>query len=104
MQRPVGSTVGKSVFGISVGVAVLFVVWGALFTESLSTVAAATLGFLISAFGWVFILATFGFLVFVIYLAFSRFGKIKLGQDDDEPEFSTVSWVAMISAWAWASA
>src|SRR5215204_4715691 len=36
------------------------------------------------------------FLVFVVYLAFSRYGKIKLGRDEDEPEFNTVSWVAMM--------
>ena len=37
-----------------------------------------------------------GFLVFSIYLAFSRYGKIRLGGQDEEPEFSTVSWVAMM--------
>lgn len=96
MQRPGGSTVDKSVFGISVGISVLFVLWGVLFTESLSATATAVLGFLSDGFGWVFILSTFGFLVFVGYLAFSRYGRIKLGADDDEPEFSTVSWVAMM--------
>src|SRR5690625_1166415 len=35
-------------------------------------------------------------LLFVIYLAFSKYGKIKLGKDDDEPEYSTFSWFAML--------
>jgi glycine betaine transporter len=35
--------------------------------------------FLVPNFGWVFILATFGFLVFSLYLAFSRYGRIRLG-------------------------
>jgi len=74
----------------------LFVLWGVFFTDNLSAVASAALGFLIDAFGWVFILATFAFLVFVIFLAFSRYGRIKLGTDDDEPEFRTSSWVAMM--------
>ncbi|HET7272632.1 MAG TPA: BCCT family transporter [Rubrobacter sp.] len=96
MRRSLGSTVDTGVFGISLGISVLFVLWGVFFTDSLSAVASAVLGFLIEDFGWVFILSTFGFLVFVVYLAFSRYGKIKLGRDEDEPEFNTVSWVAMM--------
>jgi glycine betaine transporter len=33
-----------------------------------------------------------------VYLAFSRYGRIKLGRDDDQPEFSTVSWLTMLFA------
>ncbi|MEW8987821.1 MAG: BCCT family transporter, partial [Bacillus sp. (in: firmicutes)] len=36
------------------------------------------------------------FLVFAAYLAFGPYGKIKLGKDDDEPEFSYFSWFAML--------
>jgi choline/carnitine/betaine transport len=43
-----------------------------------------------------FILSTFGFLAFSLYLAFSRYGKVRLGAQDEQPEFSTVSWVAMM--------
>ena len=96
VRRSLGSTVDVGVFGISVGISVLFVLWGVFFTESLTAVGSAVLGVLIADFGWVFILSTFGFLLFVGYLAFSRYGKIKLGRDEDEPEFNTVSWVAMM--------
>jgi choline/carnitine/betaine transport len=75
----------------------VFVVWGILFTESLAAVFDAVLwSFLVPNFGWVFILSSFGFLAFSVYLAFSRYGKIRLGAQDEEPEFSTVSWVAMM--------
>jgi len=96
MRRLAGSTIDPGVFGVSLGISMLFVLWGVFFTDNLSAVASAVLGFLIDAFGWVFILATFAFLVFVIFLAFSRYGRIKLGADDDEPEFRTSSWVAMM--------
>src|SRR5918994_2585449 len=97
MRRSIGSTIDPGVFGVSLGISMLFVLWGVFFTDNLSAVASAALGFLIDAFGWVFILATFAFLVFVIFLAFSRYGRIKLGAaDDDEPEFRTSSWVAMM--------
>ncbi len=37
-------------------------------------------------------------LLLCAYLAFSRYGRIKLGKDEDEPEFSTVSWLTMLFA------
>ena len=70
---------------------------GDFFTDSLAAVFNAVLfNFLVPNFGWVFILATFGFLVFSFYLAFSRYGRIRLGAEDEQPEFRTVSWVAMM--------
>src|SRR5215218_919341 len=95
MRRSVGSTIDPAVFWVSLGISMLFVLWGVFFTDNLSAVASAVLGFVIDTIGWVFILATFAFLVFVGFLAFSRYGRIKLG-NDDEPEFRTSSWVAMM--------
>ena len=46
--------------------------------------------------GWLFVLTSSAFVVFVIWLAMSRFGNIPLGRDDEQPEFRTVSWVAMM--------
>jgi choline-glycine betaine transporter len=95
MRRGIGSTIDPGVFWISLVISILFVLWGVLFTDNLAAVASAVLDWLIASFGWVFILASFGFLAFVIFLALSRYGRIKLG-NDDEPEFSTTSWVAMM--------
>jgi glycine betaine transporter len=86
MRGSLGSTIDPGVFWISLGISMLFVLWGVLFTDNLATVASVVLGWLIASFGWVFILASFGFLAFVIFLAFSRYGKVRLGRDDDEPE------------------
>lgn len=47
-------------------------------------------------FGWLYLLATSGFVIFTLGLAFSRFGSIRLGPDDEAPEFSFASWLAMI--------
>ncbi|HVF02411.1 MAG TPA: BCCT family transporter [Rubrobacteraceae bacterium] len=91
-----GASIDRSVFGIAVGISVLFVLWGVLFTDNLASVASTTLSYLISTYGWVFVLATFGFLLFVGYLALSRYGKVRLGRDDDRPEFRTTSWIAMM--------
>ena len=49
-----------------------------------------------SFFSWYYILAVCGILFVCLYLALSRFGRIRLGDDDARPEFSTFSWLAML--------
>ncbi|WP_438961366.1 BCCT family transporter [Nonlabens sp.] len=46
--------------------------------------------------GWLFVLSVNVFLIFVLYLAFSKFGEIRLGGKNAEPEFTTVSWFSML--------
>lgn len=46
--------------------------------------------------GWVFVLSVNVFLIFVLYLAFSKFGSIRLGGKNAEPEFKTLSWFSML--------
>lgn len=46
--------------------------------------------------GWFFVLCVNVFLIFVIYLAVSKFGNLRLGGKDAKPEFKTLSWFAML--------
>lgn len=48
------------------------------------------------AVGWWYILAATGFVGFAVYCAVTRIGNIKLGRDDEEPEFGVVPWFAML--------
>jgi len=59
-------------------------------------VAGAVQDFITTYFGWFYILSTAFFLVFVIIVALSRWGRLKLGPDDAKPEFDTWSWVSMM--------
>jgi glycine betaine transporter len=86
------------VFYISVALSVAFVLWGVFATGSLAAVFETALEYTIANFGWVYLLAVAGFLIFVVYLAFSRYGKIRLGRDSEEPEFSTLGWLSMLFA------
>ncbi|CAA9463138.1 MAG: Glycine betaine transporter OpuD [uncultured Rubrobacteraceae bacterium] len=96
VQRPVENRIDPTVFYVSLLVVLAFVAWGVLFTDNISAVTGAILTYLMTNFGWVFILSTLGFLIFMLYLAFSRYGSIRLGRDDERPEFRTVSWIAMM--------
>lgn len=54
--------------------------------------------FFIENFGWSYLLCVAGFVVFCFGMAFSRFGSIKLGKDDEKPEFSIITWFSMLFA------
>jgi choline/carnitine/betaine transport len=86
----------RVVFGVAAVLVVAFLVWGTTSTDSLSAVATSVLNGIMGAGGWAFVLAASGFVVFALWIAFSRYGTIPLGRDDEGPEFRTVSWVAMM--------
>jgi choline/carnitine/betaine transport len=86
----------RLVFGVPAAIAVAFIVWGFVSTDSLADASARALDWTTDTMGWLFVLTSSGFVVFVVWLALSRYGRIPLGRDDEEPEFRTVSWVAMM--------
>ena len=53
---------------------------------------------IVNAFNWYYVLIAAVFVAFSLFLGFSRFGDIKLGRDDDEPEFSLMSWFSLLFA------
>jgi glycine betaine transporter len=91
-------TLDKVVFGVAATIIVLFVVYGALRPETFSSQTSEALTWLTGNFGWLFVLTSAFFVLFAGYLALSRYGNIKLGPDDAQPEFSTFSWVSMMFA------
>ena len=91
-------TVNRVVFGVAATMIVLFVAYGSLRPESFSSQTSTALGWLTTNFGWLFVLTSATFVLFAGYLAVTRYGNIKLGPDDSEPQFSTFSWVSMMFA------
>jgi glycine betaine transporter len=85
-----------SVFWTSVGVSAIFVAWASLFTDNLNKVTGTSLNWVTATFGWTYLVVTLGILIFLVFLAFSPAGDIRLGKDTDRPEFSTMTWFAMI--------
>ncbi|WP_433902854.1 BCCT family transporter [Sphingobacterium puteale] len=47
---------------------------------------------------WVYVWAVTLFVIFLVYLMFSKFGKTKLGSNDSKPEYSFFSWISMLFA------
>jgi len=87
-----------SIFFTSALVIVLFAVATIVFTQQLDTAVTAASDWLLTNMGWFYILGVTVFLVFLLYMAASRFGRVKLGPDDEEPEHSRGAWFAMLFA------
>ena len=84
------------VFGVTAVLVLAFLAWGAFNTDGLAAWSSSALTWVIENTGWLFVLVSSGFVVFVLWLALGKFGAIPLGRDGEEPEFRTTSWVAMM--------
>ncbi|MDO3384588.1 choline BCCT transporter BetT [Gilvimarinus sp. SDUM040013] len=78
------------------GLCILFVLFAVLFPENAETVFSAIQGWVVHSAGWFYVLSVALFFIFVVMLAFSDYGRIKLGPDHSEPDYSYVSWFAML--------
>jgi choline/carnitine/betaine transport len=95
-SRSTGSGLDRIVFGVTAVIALAFVAWGFASATSLGTASSSALTWVETNTGWLFVLLASGFVFYVLWLAAGRYGRIPLGADDEEPEFKTVSWVAMM--------
>ncbi|MEX0913748.1 MAG: BCCT family transporter [Demequina sp.] len=75
-----------------------FVSWTIAYPDAAANLFGDINSNIIGALGWYYILIVAIFVVFSLYIALSRFGRIKLSRDDEEPEFSVISWFSMLFA------
>ncbi|WP_336244358.1 BCCT family transporter [Microbacterium sp. JZ31] len=85
-----------TVFGIAGALVLAVVIWGFAAPQSISDAGSASLGWVMENFGWLFSLLAIAVVVFMMVVGYGRTGGIRLGADDEAPEFSTVSWIAML--------
>lgn len=83
---------------IALALTSVIAVWGIVDTTGLADFASSLVKVLFKSRGWFIMLTVSVLLLVSIWLAFSPYGKIKLGKDDDQPEFSTISWLTMLFA------
>ncbi|MEQ6375996.1 BCCT family transporter [Bacillaceae bacterium S4-13-58] len=84
------------VLWISATIVIIFTIWGGLFPNALDKQATNIYNLTTRAFGWLYLLSVMFFVVFCLFIAFSRYGKVRLGSDDSRPEFPFFTWIGML--------
>lgn len=84
------------VFYISASVIALLVLFGAVRPTLFAEIAGNIFNFTTQSFGWFYLLAVFFFVLFLVFLAFSKYGKIRLGADSDRPQYPFFTWIGML--------
>ncbi|MBQ9069692.1 MAG: BCCT family transporter [Eggerthellaceae bacterium] len=86
----------RHVLIISAVIVAAFVAYGAIAPQSLSAVADVLFEVCTVDFGWLYLLSVFLMVVYAVGVGISKYGNIKLGHDDDEPEFTNFQWFAQL--------
>jgi len=95
----------KSIFGLEVNgpvfftsaiIIIIIITLTLMFKEGTEQFFTATQEFVANKAGWFYILCVNVFLIFMIYLAFSKFGHLRIGGQNAKTEFKTLSWFAML--------
>lgn len=104
-KKIVRSDERKSIFGLEVNGPVFFtssiiiiisIALTLIFKESAESYFGEIQALIANTGGWFFILSVNIFLIFMLYLAFSKFGQLRIGGQNAKPEFKTISWFAML--------
>ncbi len=88
----------KPLLIVALSISSAIALWGIIDPESLGAISSKIVAVQFQSRGW-FIMLEASFLLFVaIFLAFSRYGSVRIGPAGSEPEFSTPAWIAMLFA------
>lgn len=81
---------------LSLALVLLFTVWAFLNSAQMLRISGQIKSFITANLGWFFVLLSTGSLIYLGWLAFSRFGDVVLGDPDQQPEFSNMAWYSML--------
>ncbi|WP_141930270.1 BCCT family transporter [Microbacterium sp. SLBN-146] len=92
------STIKRWVFWPAAVIVVAFSAFALLAPSAAEAAFDAIQTSIVNAFNWYYVLIAAFFVVFALAIGFSRFGDIRLGADDDKPEFSLGAWFSLLFA------
>ena len=86
----------RGLFVVTAVLIVAFIAWGLISPASVGNVAGTAFAWAMENAGWLLNIVMILGIIIMITVALSRFGSITLGPDDEKPEFSRFSWIAMM--------
>lgn len=96
--RLCGLSAVPEIFFTAALIAILFVVFAIPYNAEFTSFFGALGNFTFSYFGWFYVLSVSSLLLFLLWVALSRFGQLRLGPDNQAPEYSTTTWFVMLFA------
>lgn len=96
LERGLGLNTNPVVFFTSALCIVIFVALGVIMPGPVAAVFGATAGWISANLGWLYILTVTLFVLFVVVIGFSRYGRLRLGPDGSRPEYGNYAWFAML--------
>ena len=97
-DRPAGEPLLNAVFVISLACVAGIGAWGLIDPEAMTAAFLGFTNYLLDGISWYWLLISTAFLILSLYMAFGPYGGVRLGRDDERPEFGTASWIAMLFA------
>ena len=88
----------KPVFFVSAGIALLAVLLALFLPNTFNAFIDVVSGAVVDSVGWYYVVVVTSFVIVALLIAVSRLGTIRLGRDDEKPEYGLFSWFAMLFA------
>lgn len=98
LAQKLGLRTNPHIFFWSSGLMVVFLVLLLLFPDPINSAFGDGRTWIVTNLGWFFILGVTTWLIFLIWIALSRYGNLKLGDQNSTPAYGNVSWFAMLFA------
>jgi choline/glycine/proline betaine transport protein len=98
LAKACGLSAVPQIFFIAAALAVVFVIFAIPFNAEFARFFGALGSFTFYYFGWFYVLSVTALLAFLVWIAMSRYGKVKLGGNEQQPEYSTTTWFVMLFA------
>ncbi|MGM0542322.1 MAG: BCCT family transporter [Pseudomonadota bacterium] len=98
LARKLGLKTDPTIFFTSAGIMILFLLVLLIAPEPIGNAFGAGREWIVTNLGWFFIMGVTSWVAFLLWVALSRFGAIRLGGNDAKPAYSNVSWFTMLFA------
>ncbi|WP_052136018.1 BCCT family transporter [Arthrobacter sp. PAMC 25486] len=90
--------VHRWVFWPAASIVIVFASFAMIAPDTAESLFSSIQNAIVGYFNWYYVLLATALVIFSLWVGFSRFGDIKLGKDDDQPEFSLGSWFSLLFA------
>lgn len=88
----------KAVFAIALCFSLAVFIWAVISPTGINEVGTTMQGWVVQNFAWFFGALVIAITIFMFVIGFAPTGRIPLGDDDSEPDYSTASWISMLFA------